>query len=236
MIWVDLIVVLACIVWGARLGGIGLGTVAALGMGLFVFGFGRAPGELPRRGAAHRPLRRDRGGGAAGGRRSRPDGLGRGESAAPPPPADYSARAVHLLSVHVRLRHRACVLLAAAHHRRGLQEGEGTARTAALDLRHRVAGRRHRESDVRRHRRHGGALLEERQLWTHRRPADLHPFHADRRPRRRAFRQEDGRGTGPGSGLSGTARAAANSARRRISRRAPFRRERNGPCCCSLEP
>lgn len=47
MIWVDLIVVLACIVWGARLGGIGLGTVAALGMGLFVFGFGRAPGNFP---------------------------------------------------------------------------------------------------------------------------------------------------------------------------------------------
>ncbi len=47
MIWIDLIVVLACIVWGARLGGIGLGTVAALGMSLFVFGFGRAPGNFP---------------------------------------------------------------------------------------------------------------------------------------------------------------------------------------------
>jgi len=47
MIWVDLVVVLACIVWGARLGGIGLGTVAALGMSLFVFGFGRAPGKFP---------------------------------------------------------------------------------------------------------------------------------------------------------------------------------------------
>jgi anaerobic C4-dicarboxylate transporter DcuA len=47
MIWIDLIVLLACIVWGARLGGIGLGTVAALGMSLFVFGFGRAPGNFP---------------------------------------------------------------------------------------------------------------------------------------------------------------------------------------------
>ena len=47
MIWVDLIIVLACIIWGARLGGIGLGTVAALGMSLFVFGFGRAPGKFP---------------------------------------------------------------------------------------------------------------------------------------------------------------------------------------------
>lgn len=47
MIWIDLIVVLACIVWGARLGGIGLGTIAALGMCLFVFGFGRTPGAFP---------------------------------------------------------------------------------------------------------------------------------------------------------------------------------------------
>ena len=47
MIWIDLIIVLFCIVWGARLGGIGLGTVAALGLGVFVFGFGRAPGAFP---------------------------------------------------------------------------------------------------------------------------------------------------------------------------------------------
>lgn len=47
MIWIDLIVVLACIVWGARLGGIGLGTVAALGLAYFVFGLGRAPGTFP---------------------------------------------------------------------------------------------------------------------------------------------------------------------------------------------
>ena len=47
MIWVDLVLVLVCIVLGARLGGIGLGTVAALGLTLFVFGLGRAPGQFP---------------------------------------------------------------------------------------------------------------------------------------------------------------------------------------------
>jgi anaerobic C4-dicarboxylate transporter DcuA len=47
MIWADLIVVLVCIILGARLGGIGLGTVAALGLSLFVFGLGRAPGQFP---------------------------------------------------------------------------------------------------------------------------------------------------------------------------------------------
>jgi anaerobic C4-dicarboxylate transporter DcuA len=43
----DLAILLACILLGARLGGIGLGTVAALGMSVIVFGFGRAPGSFP---------------------------------------------------------------------------------------------------------------------------------------------------------------------------------------------
>lgn len=47
MIWMDLVIVLVCIVFGARLGGIGLGTVAAIGLSLFVFGFGHAPGQFP---------------------------------------------------------------------------------------------------------------------------------------------------------------------------------------------
>ena len=47
MIWFDLAVLLLCILWGARLGGIGLGTVAALGLSVLVFGFGRAPGSFP---------------------------------------------------------------------------------------------------------------------------------------------------------------------------------------------
>jgi anaerobic C4-dicarboxylate transporter DcuA len=47
MIWIDLVIVLVCIVFGARLGGIGLGTVAALGLSVFVFGFGHAPGQFP---------------------------------------------------------------------------------------------------------------------------------------------------------------------------------------------
>lgn len=47
MIWADLAILLACILIGARLGGIGLGTVAALGMSVIVFGFRRAPGSFP---------------------------------------------------------------------------------------------------------------------------------------------------------------------------------------------
>ena len=47
VIWIDLLLVLACIAWGARLGGIGLGTVAALGLAVFIFGFGHAPGSIP---------------------------------------------------------------------------------------------------------------------------------------------------------------------------------------------
>jgi anaerobic C4-dicarboxylate transporter DcuA len=47
MIWFDLALLLVCILLGARLGGIGLGTVAALGLIVMVFGFGRAPGSFP---------------------------------------------------------------------------------------------------------------------------------------------------------------------------------------------
>ena len=48
MIWLELLVVLACIFLGARLGGIGLGTIAAIGLALMVFVFGLTPGSPPR--------------------------------------------------------------------------------------------------------------------------------------------------------------------------------------------
>jgi anaerobic C4-dicarboxylate transporter-like protein len=48
MIWVELIVLLACIVIGARLGGIALGTVAGIGLLVFVFLFGLPPGGPPQ--------------------------------------------------------------------------------------------------------------------------------------------------------------------------------------------
>jgi anaerobic C4-dicarboxylate transporter DcuA len=48
MVWVELCVLLACILVGARLGGIGLGTVAGLGLVVLVFIFGLPPGMPPR--------------------------------------------------------------------------------------------------------------------------------------------------------------------------------------------
>lgn len=47
MFWLEFAVVLAAIFLGARLGGIGLGTVAALGLVVLIFLFGNAPGALP---------------------------------------------------------------------------------------------------------------------------------------------------------------------------------------------
>jgi anaerobic C4-dicarboxylate transporter-like protein len=47
MIWIQLAILLACIVIGARLGGIALGTIAGLGLVLFVFVFGLPPGGPP---------------------------------------------------------------------------------------------------------------------------------------------------------------------------------------------
>jgi anaerobic C4-dicarboxylate transporter DcuA len=47
MFWLEFAVVLAAIFIGARVGGIALGTVAAFGLAILIFGFGNAPGALP---------------------------------------------------------------------------------------------------------------------------------------------------------------------------------------------
>lgn len=47
MIWIELLILLACILVGARLGGIGLGAVAGLGLVVFVFFLGLPPGGPP---------------------------------------------------------------------------------------------------------------------------------------------------------------------------------------------
>jgi anaerobic C4-dicarboxylate transporter DcuA len=47
LLWVELALLLACIVIGARLGGIGIGAVAGFGLFVFVFGFGLPPGGPP---------------------------------------------------------------------------------------------------------------------------------------------------------------------------------------------
>lgn len=47
MIWLELCILLACILIGARLGGIALGTVAGIGLAIFVFGFAMPPGGPP---------------------------------------------------------------------------------------------------------------------------------------------------------------------------------------------
>jgi len=45
--WIELILLLACIVMGARLGGIGLGAAGGIGLVILVFGFGLPPGSPP---------------------------------------------------------------------------------------------------------------------------------------------------------------------------------------------
>ena len=48
MIWIELCILLACIIVGARLGGIALGTVAGIGLAIFVFIFALPPGAPPQ--------------------------------------------------------------------------------------------------------------------------------------------------------------------------------------------
>src|ERR1051325_2742832 len=47
-IWIELFILLACILVGARLGGIALGTVAGIGLAIFVFVFALPPGGPPQ--------------------------------------------------------------------------------------------------------------------------------------------------------------------------------------------
>ena len=47
MLWVELIIFLACIVIGARIGGIGMGTIAGIGLIIFVFLFRMPEGSPP---------------------------------------------------------------------------------------------------------------------------------------------------------------------------------------------
>ncbi len=47
MIWIELFILLSCIVIGARIGGIALGTVAGIGLAIFVFFLAMPPGGPP---------------------------------------------------------------------------------------------------------------------------------------------------------------------------------------------
>jgi anaerobic C4-dicarboxylate transporter DcuA len=47
MLWIEFAIVLACIFLGARVGGVGLGTMAAFGLAILIFGFHAKPGPLP---------------------------------------------------------------------------------------------------------------------------------------------------------------------------------------------
>jgi anaerobic C4-dicarboxylate transporter-like protein len=47
MMWIELLILFACIVVGARLGGIGLGTMGGIGLVILVFIFGLPPGSPP---------------------------------------------------------------------------------------------------------------------------------------------------------------------------------------------
>ncbi|MFI5321236.1 MAG: anaerobic C4-dicarboxylate transporter family protein, partial [Myxococcota bacterium] len=47
LLWVELALLLACIVVGARLGGMALGPVAGIGLVILVFAFGEPPGAPP---------------------------------------------------------------------------------------------------------------------------------------------------------------------------------------------
>src|SRR5678816_4375282 len=47
LIWIEILILLSCVLVGARLGGIAIGAVAGIGLCIFVFGFALPPGGPP---------------------------------------------------------------------------------------------------------------------------------------------------------------------------------------------
>ena len=47
MIWIELLILLGCIIIGARIGGLGLGVMGGVGLAVFAFVFGLQPTTAP---------------------------------------------------------------------------------------------------------------------------------------------------------------------------------------------
>ena len=47
MIYLEIAVLFGCIIYAAKLGGVGVGMAGGLGMAIAVFGLGLKPGEIP---------------------------------------------------------------------------------------------------------------------------------------------------------------------------------------------
>ena len=150
MIWIELAILLACIVIGARLGGLALGPVAGMGLVIFVFVFGLPPGSPPGvvLGMIVAVVTALAAMEAAGGLeylvmvaervlRKRPQYI---TVIAP----------LVTLPTDLRVRHAARDLRAAPRDRGSIAQRWDSAGTPAVDQRHRGATRPHRVADLRR--------------------------------------------------------------------------------------
>ena len=205
MFWVELIVVLAMIVIGARYGGLGLGMMGGLGVAILSFLLGDLPSDPPVEVmlmiaavvTAAGTLQ------AAGGMDYLVD---LAEKALRKPPAGHHLRGpAGGLRLHPLRRHRPRRLRHPPGHRRGLPGGGRAPGAPPLHLGHRLAAGHHREPHLGGH---GGAAPPGLRGRHHARGADgrVHPGHARRGPGRRAGGEPPGQGARPGPRVPAPAR------------------------------
>ena len=138
LLWVELALLLLCIVIGARLGGIGLGTISGLGLVVYVFVFRMPPGGPPGTvlGMIIAVITALATMQAAGGLDFLIGVAGRILAGVR---AGHVPRAACHLRPGLRLGHPARRLRPPAGHRRGVAQGRHPARAAALGERDRGA-------------------------------------------------------------------------------------------------
>ena len=149
MIWIELAILLACIVIGARLGGLALGPVAGMGLVVFVFVFGLPPGSPPGvvLGMIVAVVTALPAMEAAGGLEYL---VMVGKGVAQAPAVHHRHRSAGHVSIDLRFRHAARDLRAAPRDRGSIAQRWDSAGTPAVDQRHRGATRPHRVADLRR--------------------------------------------------------------------------------------
>ena len=183
MMWLELALLLTCILIGARIGGIGLGIVAGVGLACFVVRLRDASRPATEHRARHDRSGRDGARGHGSRRRSGTRRGARRACAARQPARRDHPRAARHVRPHLHGGDAARRLRAASRHRRGVGEGRRASRATALDERDRGAARLDRVADLGGDRRPAGGARRRRRAAAED-PAGRHPGDADR-PRRR---------------------------------------------------
>ena len=126
----QIVLILACLFYGARKGGVALGLLGGIGVVVLVFGFKLPPGQTAGRRDAHHRRGCGSVGNVAGVGRARRAAAAGGEGPAAQPEVRFDPRAVHDLHTDDAVRNRARGLHDAADHLRRRDQKRYPPRTA----------------------------------------------------------------------------------------------------------